>query len=368
LTEPTDILIAGTGSFAARILFDLAATARTPVTVVIAGRNASRAAWMRTAALARAAMFGRPVRVTVRLLDIERRDAVAALLAELRPKVVLQCASAQAAGVIAGRANRWTRMVAEVGLSLTAVFQARLSVLVARALATAAPDSLFINACYPDVANSMIAALGLPITCGIGNVAILANAFAGVDGEKPAHERQGQLRVLAQYRTIAPYRLPPEKRAGVAPPPRVWRGAAEYDDVAERFVSVQLTSEPVIDISGAAAVPLLHAISGDTDWQGHVPGPRGLPGGYPVKYRHGQLTLDLPPGLGEAEAIAWNAAFEQKSGLVIEEGRARYTGAVEAALRGASPELASGFAMADLDQAYAAMSELRARLQEQSPA
>jgi hypothetical protein len=169
--------------------------------------------------------------------------------------------------------------------------------------------------------------------------------------------------VLAQYRTIAPFRLPPEQRAGVAPPPRVWLGAVEMPDVAARFSAVQLTPEPVIDISGAAAVPLLHAIAGGTRWRGHVPGPRGLPGGYPVVFEDGTLRLDLPAGLSEAEAIAWNDAFERRSGLVIEDGAARYTGRVEETLRSVSPELAGGFAVRDLDDAYAAMLRLRARLQ-----
>jgi hypothetical protein len=248
-------------------------------------------------------------------------------------------------------------MVAKAGLSLTAVFQARLSVLMSRAVAAAAPDALFINACYPDVANGIIAALGLPITCGIGNVAILANAFAGLLGDA-AHD----LRVVAQYRTIAPYRLPPERRAGVAPPPRVWLGGRELDDVADRFAAVQLTPEPVIDISGAAAVPLLLAIAAGAVWRGHVPGPGGRPGGYPVRFDGKALSLDLPPGLSEAEAVAWNGAFEARSGLIIEDARARYTGVVEEVLRGASPDLARGFAMRDMDVHYGALHVLRAKL------
>ena len=356
MPEPTDILICGTGSFAARILFDLAVTAPQPVHVTLMGRNTARAAWLRTAAQARAAMFGRRVTVQVVPLDIERDDPRPAL-SRLRPKVVLQAASAQAGGVIAGPANRWSRMVAKAGLSLTAVFQARLSILMARGVADASADSHFINACYPDVANGVIAAVGLPITCGIGNIAILANAFAGLVGDDAR-----DMRVVAQYRTIAPYRLPPEKRAGVAPPPRVWFGATELTDVAQRFEAVQLTPEPVIDISGAAAVPLLQAMAGGWEWRGHVPGLRGLPGGYPVRFDGRALLLDLPSGLSEAEAIAWNGAFEERSGLVIEDGRARYTGVVEEVLREAAPELAGGFAMAAMEDHYAAMGALRARM------
>ena len=63
MTDPCDILIFGTGSFAQRIACDLAATATKPTRVAIAGRNALRLAWIRTAARARADMFGRPVAI-----------------------------------------------------------------------------------------------------------------------------------------------------------------------------------------------------------------------------------------------------------------------------------------------------------------
>ena len=61
MTGACDILIFGTGSFAQRIACDLAATATQPTRVAIAGRNALRLAWIRTAARARADMFARPV-------------------------------------------------------------------------------------------------------------------------------------------------------------------------------------------------------------------------------------------------------------------------------------------------------------------
>jgi hypothetical protein len=61
MPDQADIMLCGPGNFAARILFDLAATAPHDLRVVVVGRNAFRAAWLRTAAAARAAMFGTKV-------------------------------------------------------------------------------------------------------------------------------------------------------------------------------------------------------------------------------------------------------------------------------------------------------------------
>lgn len=361
MAEPTDILMLGTGSFAARILFDLAATVTAPLGVVVAGRNRDRLAWLRTAANARAHMFGRRIRCHSDTVDLLDADATAELLGRRRPAVVVQAASLQPGAVISATGNAWTQLVAEGGLSATAVFQALLSMRGARALQRAYPTGRLINCCFPDVVNGLIAVAGLPIACGIGNVAILAHAFAGALPEKG----RPSLRVLAHYQTIAPWRRPKEDRTGL-PLPRVWIGDEEIDDVLNRFAEVRLTPEPVIDVSGASGAPLIEAIARGAEWIGHVPGPNGLPGGYPVRLRSGELALDLPRALDRDDAVAWNAAFEAENGLVVEGGRVRYTGRLYDRLRQASPALAEGFAVSDIETVYDNMVALRTRLQERA--
>lgn len=357
MSDPIDILVLGSGSFAERILFDLAATTAAPLTVAIAGRNRDRLDWLRTAANARADIFARPIRCISRTIDLLNRDATAALLQRDKPSVVVQAASLQPASVISAAGDAWSQLVAEGGLSATAVFQARLSMRVARALQSLHPTGRLINCCFPDVVNSLITAAGLPIACGIGNVAILAHAFAGALPDAGRHS----LKVLAHYQTIAPWRRPKQERTG--PLPRVWIGDHEVPDVLGRFAKVRLTPEPVIDISGASGVPLIRAMAVGTEWAGHVPGPNGLPGGYPVRLGAAGIGLDLPGPLARDEAVRWNAAFETANGLIVEAGRARYTGRLYDRLRRASPHLAEGFPVAEIDAVYDEMVALRSRLQ-----
>ena len=196
-----DILIFGTGNFAGRIALDLAATASEPVTVAIAGRNRDRLDWLRTAGNARAAMFDRPARFISHEVDLSVADAAAEAIAAVEPKVVVQAASFQTGNVISNQDNAWTKLVAEGGLSATAVLQAPLSIEVARAVKAVRPQAHFINCCFADVVNPLIAALDLPITCGVGNIAILSNAFAGALGAGA-----GRLKVLAHYQNLAPWR------------------------------------------------------------------------------------------------------------------------------------------------------------------
>ena len=360
MAEKLDVLVFGTGSFAARIVFDLAATAARPVSIGIAGRNLERLSWLKIAANARATVFGRPARFLSRRIDMSSSDPIVELISEHRPAVIVQAASSQTSAVIVTTGDAWSKLVAEGGLSATAIFQAQLSARVARAADAARHRCHLINCCFPDVVNSLLAAAGLPVACGVGNIAILSNAFAG-ELQRPA---PGEVKVLAHYHTLTTFRKQPEMRRG--PWPRVWIAEEEVADVERTFAGVKITAEPAIEISGASGVPLMLAMAEGGDWRGHVPGPLGLTGGYPVALRAGVLDLDLPASLRRDEAVAWNARFEEECGLVVSErGEARYTGVLRGRLAEASPELAKGFHVRDLDAVYSEMSGLRARLQAQ---
>lgn len=352
-----DILVSGTGGFAARIVFDMAATADEPVAVVIAGRNRDRLNWLRTAANARAALFGKPARFSTFEIDLLAPGASDELLAATLPRIVVQAASIQTSQVIAQSGNAWTRLVAEGGLSATAVFQALISARVAAAITKSGRPVTLVNCGFPDVVNGMIRAMGHDVACGMGNVAILSNVFAGSQATPPGAD----VKVLAHYQNLAAWRRKPEERS--ERPPRVWLDGIEVADVYGRFADIQLTPEPVIEISGASGVPMALAMAAGRGWRGHVPGPNGLPGGYPVTLAKGTLHLDLPEGLGEAEAIGWNAAFEQDNGLVVEPGgRARFTGLLGDMLERHLPELRGGFDVRQLEPVCDTMLDLREKL------
>ncbi|RXT56030.1 hypothetical protein B6S44_08090 [Bosea sp. Tri-44] len=352
-----DILISGTGGFAARIAFDIAATADESVEVIIAGRNRERLNWLRTAANARAALFGKKARFTTHAVDLLVPNASDEMLAATAPRIVVQAASIQTSQVIAQSGNAWTQLVAEGGLSATAVFQALLSSRVAAAITRSGKPVTLVNCGFPDVVNGMIRAMGHDVACGMGNVAILSNVFAGSAATPPGAD----LKVLAHYQNLAAWRRRPEERGGRAP--RVWLDGTEVEDVYGRFADIQLTPEPVIEISGASGVPMLLAMAAGRSWGGHVPGPNGLPGGYPVRLTDGTLEPDLPDGVAQAEAIAWNASFEEENGLVVSpEGKASFTGLLGDRLADHIPALRNGFFVGELEAVCEELLQLRAAL------
>jgi hypothetical protein len=349
-----DILITGTGMFAGRIALDIAATAKDPVRVLIAGRNRMRLDWLRTAGNARAAMFGTPAHFATQSIDLLEAGASEALIGKYRPRLVVQAASIQTSTVISDSGSRWTDLVAQGGLSATAVFQALISARMAAAISALQPDIQLINCSFPDVVNGMLVAMGHNVLCGTGNVAILSNIFAG---ERSA-VGDGKLRVLAHYQCLAPWRLPPQQRVGTLAP-RVFIGDEEIADPFQAFGDCQLTPEPAIEISGASGVTLILALASGRAWEGHAPGPNGLPGGYPVKLVDGQLQVDLPKGLSLADAIAWNAAFEARNGLTVDGSGAHYHGPLRELLEEEGSVHAAGFEVADIEAVCADLLRLR---------
>lgn len=348
-----DILLAGTGLFAARIAFDLAATATEPLRVVIAGRNAARRDWLVVAANARSTIFATPARFFDESVDLLAPGEAERLVARLAPRVIVQAASSQPSAVISRRGDAWSRLVALGGLSATALTQAQITMAMARANSRSGAGAAFVNCAFPDVVNAIVAAEGHAVLCGVGNVAILSNVFASTLDVDP-----GRLKTLAHYQTLASFRRPPAQREGR--PPRVWIDGDEVRDVFARFEGVKLTPEPVIDVSGASGVPLLRALCTGRIWRGHAPGPGGLSGGYPVIVADGRAELDLPKSLTREEAIAWNASFESANGLTVShDGRIRFHGLLQELLRARAPDIAAGFSIEDLDAATSRLNELR---------
>ena len=80
MAETCDILVTGTGSFAERLIFDIAITAEKPVTVAVSGRNEARMDWLSTAGNARAALFGHPVTVLARPVVWDSAETIAEVI------------------------------------------------------------------------------------------------------------------------------------------------------------------------------------------------------------------------------------------------------------------------------------------------
>jgi hypothetical protein len=115
-------------------------------------------------------------------------------------------------------------------------------------------------------------------------------------------------------------------------------------------------------VTGLTAALLLSALLTGAALDTSLPGPLGLPGGYPVRLADGELELRLPPGLTVDDAVAHNQRWALADGVVVDGGRVRFSDTARAELAAVDADLAAGFDLTDLDAATRRLHEVRERL------
>jgi hypothetical protein len=352
------LAIIGSGSLARAVAYGIAGAA-SPVAVSVIARDPAKVAEVCYVASARAALAGGRVVFEPVVADLAAGDAIADALSRAAPDGVLVCASTQSPWEPLGALSRWTELLDRAGFGLTLPFQAEIAMRASRAAAAVRPGAWLVNACFPDAVNPLLHAAGLELLCGIGNVAIIAASLQAALGL----EDQRGLQVLAHHAQLhAPEPGEDEVMA--------WRHGGPVGDVGallEPLRSLRLGPE-LNRVTGFAGAMVLLALLEGAELDTSLPGPDGLPGGYPVRLAGGRLELRLAPGLDRDRAVAFNQRQAARDGVVVEEGRARFGPAVAVALRDLAPDLADGFAAADTEEVAARLGRLRSKLRDDPPA
>lgn len=351
------LVVVGSGSLARAVCWSLAAVTPAPVAVTVLARSVPAAEELAYVAGARAALAGRPLTVTADPAGDLSPAGLAAALGRLAPTAVLVCASHHSPWERTTRPSGWTELVARGGFGLTLPLQVTLAADVARAVAAAAPDALLLNACFPDAVNPVLAALGLPVHCGVGNAAIVAASLQAALGLPD----QAELAVLAHHVHL-------HEPAEEADEALAWYAGAPVEKVGG-LLAAQRSTDPreVNQVTGMATALLLGDLLAGAEVRTNLPGPLGLPGGYPVLLRGRDLDLRLPAGLDRAAAVARNQRMADLDGVRVDGGRVLPAPAAADALDPYLPDVASGFSVREIPAVAEALLDLRSRLRAAPP-
>ncbi|WP_327091149.1 hypothetical protein OIE66_11095 [Nonomuraea sp. NBC_01738] len=340
--RPSMVLI-GTGGLARGLAYALGALARTPLRLVVAGRNAERAAEVCYVTATRAALTGAPVEVQP--VTVDPTGDLAAELAALNPAGVVLAASTQSPWEATRAPSAWTSLVRSAGFGLTLPFQADFAVRTGRAIAEACPGAWFVNACFPDAVNPVLSALGVPVLCGIGNVNLLAASLRGALGLGADED----LAVLAHHAHL--HDQPEEARA--------WVRGEPVTGVGGLLAAQRTTTRSELNhVTGLAAARVLLGLLDGAEQRASLPGPLGLPGGYPVRLKGDRLELALPAGLSRDEAVAFNQRSAILDGVIVENGTISFTPGLTAF---------PNFPVHELDRVRLELDQLRTRLRDRHP-
>jgi len=349
LANTSDIVIIGSGSLATGTAYSLSQVTKSRLRITIIGRSEKKISRISLNANARAACLG--TTATFSPLGISEFTALAfsRALRPLKPKVILLAASLQSPWETATGQTAWTKLLTEGGFGITLPLQLALAVELSRG--AAASSAAIVNAGYPDCVNIVLHRLGLRVTCGIGNAAIVESFCRAQVGAKGQN-----VKVIGHHGHLRAW-LTGEASPSV---PRVWVKGKERDS---RRLSPNLGSidEELNIVTSSTAARVLMSLLTREVLHVSIPGVAGLPGGYPFLLRNGKFSLELPRGITLEEAIAHNKAGERLDGLDVDSS-IRFVGNARNSLVAVGCEFAEGFDLADWQSARDKMILLRERL------
>jgi hypothetical protein len=349
LAKISDIVIIGSGSLATGTAHALSQTTKTRLRIAIIGRSEAKVARTSVIANARAACFGTSVTFSSLGMPEFSASSFSRALRQLKPKVILLAASLQSPWEAAAGQTAWTKLLTEGGFGITLPLQLALAAELSRGAADS--SAAIVNACYPDCVNVVLHRLGLRVTCGLGNAAIVESFCRAQVGAK------GQdVKVIGHHGHLRAW-LTGEASPSV---PRVWVKRRERDS---RRLSPNVSSidEELNTVTSSTAARVLTSLLTREALHISIPGVAGLPGGYPFLLRDGKFALKLPPGITTVEAIAHNKTGERLDGLDVDSS-VKFVGRAHNSLAAAGYEYAPGFDLADWRSARDKMILLRERL------
>ncbi|MFB7274201.1 hypothetical protein [Streptomyces sp. NPDC056244] len=351
MSAPYHVVVVGSGSLARSVCCSVAGTGSGPLRVTVVARDERSADELAYLAGSRARLSGTPVLFDAAGADTGG-DALEELLARTSPQLLVVCASSQSPWERTRRPSGWTDLIAGAGFGLTLPLQAEIAVRAARAVTDASPGTQVINACFPDSVNPLLRALGLPVLCGIGNAALVAASLGHALGVGPTP----RLSVLAHHVHLHEPAEPAEEA-------RAWLDGEPVTEVSRLLKRQRSTDREQLNlVTGHTAALLIASLAHGPALHTSVPGPHGLPGGYPVATDEGTLRLALPPGITERDAIDWNQRVGARDGVIVRDGRVSFTGPAMTAVAAHAPGLAKPFPATAIDEARAELKAVRDRL------
>jgi hypothetical protein len=277
---------------------------------------------------------------------------VSKLLFKTDPDLVVLSASGRGPWAPPGQDEEAGRAVSAAGFALRLPYNLPVPLAVMQATTDAGYEGPVANVSFPDVTGPVLARLGLAPTVGLGNAAmILLRARAALRAANPGAELP-LLRVLAQHSQLSNVmqsRLPDDPAARA----RVYVGEdGVLDDTVAYQAPPLAPSVRYNYVTAASSIPVLHALlPGAAPLVWSTPSPHGLPGGYPVRIAQGEVTLDLPPGLTEEQAVRFNQQQSRADGVekIDDDGTVHFTEAAREAVAAVDPALAEPLEIGDLE-------------------
>jgi hypothetical protein len=319
MTQQPDLLLIGLGDLGG-VALELLARERDVGKILVGSRSKKRAEARCNLARIGAMAQGYSPDIQFLELDLTHTDETAQLIREIRPKIILCTASMMTWWLPSLFPEEQQIQLMRAGFGAWLPIHLTLQIKLMEALKEAEYAGFSLIAPYPDVVNPILGCLGMPPTAGVGNldeivpkIRILGAQQLGIDPD--------ELQVsLVAHHALEAWVFGSGKGE---PPPHYLRIDHHGEDVSTRvgaekilFAPYPITGGPAWNfLSAGSAVRIVKALLVDYETRLHVPGPKGLPGGYPVMASNSGIQLNLPEELSIENAVAINERSHRYDGI-----------------------------------------------------
>jgi hypothetical protein len=275
--------------------------------------------------------------------DLLNVDETARLIDKHRPDLVFNATTPFPWWKISALPEKQSSLCEKAGPGMWCALDCLLPMRLSDSLAEARSNATYVNACYPDMTNVFLSGHANAPLLGVGNISNLVPglqlAFAADLGLKAS---QLTIRIVGHHYVSwnapsprgcddAPYHLTVTYPGGQLQ----FNGPDDTPFSVLRRRATRVRNLDGLGVTIGSAATVLGTLLAGRRRRHHCPGPRGMPGGYPVVVSaSGTVGLDLPGGLTEAAAIALNTDAQRFDGVErVLAGRVESTVAARKAFR-----------------------------------
>jgi hypothetical protein len=317
--EQVDLLLIGLGDLGA-VTLELLAREPSIGSILVGSRNTDHGQARCNLARIGAMAQGYTPDIQFLELDLEHSEATSRLIQKRNPKIILCTASMMTWWLPALFPDDQQELLKRAGFGAWLPIHLTLPMKLMVALDRIDYQGFTLIAPFPDVVNPILNAIGMPPAAGIGNLDEIVPKIRYLGAQKMEVDPDTLRITLVAHHALEGWVF---GKAEGDPPPYYLRVEHQGVDVTEAiegedllFATYPITGGPAWNyLSGGSVVRLIKALLSGQESRLHVPGPDGLPGGYPVQVSGAGIRLDLPADLSLDNAIAINERSHPYDGI-----------------------------------------------------
>jgi hypothetical protein len=311
--EGKRILFVGLGELGSQI-FDLFVRIPGKHTFLVGGRNERYLHERTNLSILAATQLGFNSDVSCRYLDLQNIEQTAQTIEHFQPDIIFCAATLQRWGIISALPKPFSEKLYTAQMGPWLPMHLTLMYKLMQAVKQTGQAIKVINASFPDIANVVLSKAGLAPITGVGDIAnnipALRKSIA-LKLSKPLE--RVEIRFFAQR--FLSYRMSRLGNSGGAPfhlvalvdgndVTRLLDMETIFDLLPTKFKRIGGTAGQLM--TAASATVVFDGLVNNAKMMTHVPGPNGLPGGYPVIVNEEGVEIVLPEGLTLEQAIRIN--------------------------------------------------------------